>query len=378
MRGRSGNGSDLFHTFHLEDLVPAEHPLRPIRQRADAILRGMSRRFNEAYAKTGRPSVPPERLIKALLLQALFSIRSERQLCEQIQYNMLFRWFLDMTPSEPVWTPEAFSMNRDRFDVYELPRLFFDRVVKEAVLENLVSEEHFSVDGTLIQSWASQKSLRPIGTKDRKVSDSSEDDDPGNPTVNFHNEKRSNATHRSLTDPEARLARKGRGKPALLAHSAHVLMENRNGLCVDIRVDAADGHAERRNAIRMIGHARRRQSLGVGTLGADAGYDDGAFLNRLERSNVTPHVAIRRGGMVASDAGGQARRRGRGRMRTAAYAISRRLRKRSEEIIGWCKTIGGLARSRFVGRWKIQMQSEITGAAYNLLRMSRLPAARSP
>lgn len=308
MRGRATEGSDLFHTFHLEDLVPQGHPLRPIKQRAVAILRGMSREFNEAYGKTGRPSVPPERLIKAMLLQALFSIRSDRQLCEQIQYNMLFRWFLDMTPSEAVWTPESFSMNRERFDVNERPRMFSDRVVKEAILEGLVSEEHFSVDGTLIQSWASQKSLRPIGTKDEKVSDSSDDDDPGNPTVNFHGQKRTNATHKSIVDGEAMLARKGPGKPAVLSHSGHVLMENRNGLCIDIRVDAADGKAERRNALKMIRHARKRQSLTIKTAGTDAGYDDGAFLNELESEGVTPHVAIRRGPIVAKDAGGEARR----------------------------------------------------------------------
>ena len=377
MRGRTIDGSDLFHTFNLEDMVPAVHPLRLIKQRADAILRSMSRQFNESYGHTGRPSVPPERLIKAMVLQALYSIRSERQLCEQIQYNMLFRWFCDMTPSEAVWTPEAFSVNRERFDVYGLPRAFFDRVVREAALEGLVSDEHFSVDGTLIQSWASQKSLRPIGTKDQRVSDSSDDDDPGNPTVNFQNEKRSNATHRSLTDPEARLARKGKGKPAILSHSGHVLMEHRSGLCVDIRVDVADGQAERRQAMQMIRHARRRQNLEVTTLGADAGYDDGNFLGALEESDITPHVAIREGNMVAEDAAGQARRRARRRMETIAYAISQRLRKRAEEIIGWCKTIGGLMRARFVGRWKIQMQCEITGAAYNLLRMSRLLATTS-
>lgn len=184
---------------------------------------------------------------------------------------MLFRWFCDMTPSKAAWTPEAFSVNRERFDVYRLPRVIFDRVVREATLEGLVSDEHFSVDGRLIQSWAWQKSLRPIGTKDPKVSDSSDDDDPGNPTVSFHHEKRSNATHRSLTDPEARLARKGQGKPAILSHSGHVLMEHRSGLCVDIRLDAADGRAERRQAMKMIRHARRRQNLEVTTLGADAG-----------------------------------------------------------------------------------------------------------
>lgn len=372
MRGRAIDGSELFHTFNLEDMVPAVHPVRLIKQRADAILRSMSRQFNASYGQTGRPSVPPERLIKAMLLQALYSIRSERQLCEQIQYNMLFRWFCDMTPSEAVWTPEAFSVNRERFDVYGLPRAFFDRVVSEATLEGLVSEEHFSVDGTLIQSWASQKSLRPIGTKDQKISDASDDDDPGNPTVNFHHEKRSNSTHRSLTDPEALLARKGKGKPAILAHSGHVLMENRSGLCVDIRVDAADGRAERRQAMKMIRHARRRQERTVTTLGTDAGYDDGDFLDALEGSDITPHVAIRDGQIVAEDAAGQARRRARRRMRTMAYAISQRLRKRAEEIFGWCKTIGGLVRARFVGRWKIQLQCEFAASAYNLLRMSRL------
>ncbi len=254
MRGHPGDGSDLFHTFHLEDIVPAAHPLRMIKQRSDAILRSMSRRFNEAYGKTGRLSVPPERLIKAMLLQALFSIRSDRQLCEQIQYNMLFRWFLDKTSSEAVCTPESFSMNRERFDVYELPRQIFDREVNETILEGLVSDEHFSVDGTLIQSWASQRSSRPIGTTDEKVSESSDDDDPCDPTVDSRRENRSNATHRSLIDIEAILARKGKGKPARLSHSGHVLMENRNGLCVDVRVDVAGGSLVALRVILYVHH----------------------------------------------------------------------------------------------------------------------------
>ena len=252
MRGRVDYQDEIFHTFNLEEMIPTNHPLRAIKARVDGILTGMSRRFGRAYARTGRRSIPPERLIKALLLQALYSIRSEIQLCEQIGYNLLYRWFLDMTPSEAVWTPEVFSMNRQRFDQHGFVRDFFDRVVTEAILEGLVSEDHFSVDGTLIQSFASMKSLRPLDSKDTKVSDGADDDDPGNPTVNFRGQKRTNQTHRSLIDPEARLARKGRGKPALLGHSAHVLMENRHGLCLDVAVDQADGYAERRCAAMML------------------------------------------------------------------------------------------------------------------------------
>ncbi len=372
MRGRSHAQSDVFHTFHLEELVPADHPLRAVKARADKVLGSMSARFNRAYAAGGRRSVPPERLIKALLLQALYSVRSEIQLCEQISYNMLYRWFLDMTPSEDVWTPEVFSMNRRRFDEHGLVRDFFDRVVREAMLEDLVSEDHFSVDGTLIQSFASMKSLRPMESDDRKVSDGSDDDDPGNPTVNFRGQRRSNKTHRSMVDPEARLMRKGDGKPALLCHSGHVLMENRNGLCLDIAVDQADGTAERIQSAAMLDHVYRRHGLWPRTLGADAGYRDGKYLDALEQFGTVPHVPVGDGPIVGNGAGAQARRRAERRRRTIGYAISQRIRKRVEEIIGWCKTVGGLARSRFVGRWKLKQQSEITAAAYNLLRMARL------
>lgn len=372
MRGRLDRQGEVFHTFNLEDLVPANHPLRRIKGRADQVLSGMSRRFTRAYGKTGRKSIPPERLIKALLLQALYSIRSEIQLCEQISYNMLYRWFLDMTPSEPVWTPEVFSMNRQRFDEHGFVRDFFDRIVHEAILEGLVSEDHFSVDGTLIQSFASMKSVRPIGTNNEKVSDGADDDDPGNPTVNFHNERRSNKTHRSIVDPEARLARKGKGKPALLSHSAHVLMENRNGLCLDIAVDEANGYAERIQSGAMLDHVHRRHGLWPRTLGADAGYKDGAYLDALEQFGIDPHVPVGDGPIRGDHASSRARRRARYRGSTVAYAISQRIRKRIEEIFGWCKAVGGLARSRFVGRWKLKQQGEVTAAAYNLLRMARL------
>ena len=372
MRGRGHAQGNIFHTFHLEDLVPADHPLRAVKTRADKVLTDMSARFNRAYAAGGRRSIPPERLIKALLLQALYSVRSEIQLCEQISYNMLYRWFLDMTPSETTWTPEVFSMNRRRFDEHGFVRDFFDRIVHEAILEELVSEDHFTVDGTLIQSFASMKSVRPIGTNDEKVSDGADDDDLGNPTVNFHHEKRSNKTHRSIVDPEARLARKGKGKPALLSHSAHVLMENRSGLCLDIAVDEANGYAERIQSAAMLDHVHRRHRLWPRTLGADAGYKDGAYLHALEQFGIDPHVPVGDGPIRGDDAASQARRRARYRGSTTAYGISQRIRKRVEEIFGWCKAVGGLARCRFVGRWKLKQQGEVTAAAYNLLRMARL------
>jgi transposase len=372
MRGQVDPHGELFHTFNLEELVPTAHPLRAIKARADRILKEMSPRFSRAYGKTGRPSVPPERLIKALLLQALYSIRSEIQLCEQIGYNMLFRWFLDLSPSDGVWTPEVFSMNRKRFDEHRFVRDFFDRVVADAILEGLASEDHFSVDGTLIQSFASTKSLRPIKSRDQKVSDGSDDDDPGNPTVNFRGEKRGNRTHRSIVDPEARLARKGKGKPALLSHSAHVLMENRHGLCLDVAVDEANGYCERVQARTMLTRTHRCHGLWPRTLGGDGGYKDGTFLADLERDGIIPHIPVPDGPIRGDDERAAARRRARRRKKTKSHTISQRIRKRVEELIGWCKTVGGLARARFIGRWKLKQQGEVTAAAYNLLRMARL------
>lgn len=372
MRGRVDSQGDVYHTFNVYELIPASHPLRTIKQRVDAVLATMSRDFNAAYGKTGRPGVPPERLLKALLLQGLYSIRSEIQLCEQIGYNLLFRWFLDLQPSDRVWTPEVFSMNRARFEQHGLVRTFFDRVNLHAILEGLAGREEFTVDGSLIQSYASLKSVRPVDSADQKVSDGSDDDDPGNPTVNFRGEQRRNATHRSIVDPEARLARKGPGQPALLSHSAHFLMENRNGLCLDIAIDAADGHAERRQALAMLDRVRRKQPLDPESLGADGAFSAGPFLREVEQRGVTPYVPIPTGPIRGEGPPSDARRRARQRMRSAAYRTAQRVRKRVEEIIGWCKRIGGLARTRFVGRWKIAQQAYITGAAYNLLRLARL------
>jgi transposase len=259
----------MFHAFHIEDFVPASHPLRAIKERADRVLKAMSPDFNGAYTKHGAPSIPPERLIKALLLRALYSIRSETQLVEQIGYNFLYRWFLDLQPTDGVWVQETFTMNRRRFEEHGLVRKFFDRVVADAILEELVSEDHFSVDGTLIESYASMKSLRPIDQQDQKVRDGSDDDDPGNPTVNFRGEKRSNKTHCSVTDAESRLARKGKGQPAKLCHGGHVLMENRNGLCMDIAVDDPNGKYERLQAALMLERTYKRHQLWPKTLGAD-------------------------------------------------------------------------------------------------------------
>ena len=370
MRGGSNEQSSFCLMINLEEKVPQDHPLRAIKRRCHVIFREMSADFRAAYSRYGRPGIPPERLLKALLLQALYSIRSEIQLMQAIDYNLLYRWFLDLGDA-PVWTPEVFSMNRQRFDEHNLVRKFFDRVVAEALIEQLASPDHFTVDGTLIRSWASLKSLRPREGEARH-----DDEDRGNPLVNFHGERRTNATHVSATDPEAMLAKKGKGKEAHLCHSGHVLMENRNGLCLDIAVDAADGRAERRNARQMLARVCRRHRLSPKTLGADAGYNDGPFLDAVENvDGVVPHVPINSKTIVARDAAGDARSRAQARMRSTSYAISQRIRKRVEEIIGWLKTVGGMARARLVGRWKIAQTALATGAAYNLLRIVRLERA---
>ncbi len=370
MRGQVDRQESLFVVISLEQRVPAIHPLRAIKRRCDELLARMNRQFNRAYSSMGRPSIPPEQLLKALLLQALYSVRSERALMEQIEFNQLYRWFVDLPLEQTAWTPEVFSMNRDRFAAHGLVQAFFDALVRQAVLEGYVSDEHFSVDGTLIRSWASLKSLQPQDAP----TPSEPPDDPGNPTVNFHGQRRTNATHVSRTDPEARLARKGAGKEAQLCHSAHVLMENRHGLCVAASVDAADGQAERRQARALLARVKRRHHLHPRTPGMDTGYDDGKFLAGLERAGVVPHVPLRRGRIVARDRSGQARRRARRRMKQVRYAISQRVRKRIEEVFGWCKTVGRVARTRLVGRWKITQEVLLTLSAYNLVRLVRLEA----
>jgi transposase len=383
MRGHVDGQQMMFVVLNLEERVPAEHALRRIKQWADRVLATMRRDFDAAYAPVGRRSVPPEQLLKALLLQALYSIPSEIKLMESIEYNLLFRWFLDLPVERSAWTPETFSMNRQRFIDHDLVRNFFDQVVNDALQCGLISQDHFTVDGTLIRSLASHKSLQPIDGRSKaaraKKRDGDGDDDQqgGRDTLrDWRGQERSNATHRSTTDPEALLARKGMGKEAQLCHSGHVMMDNRSGLCVDVSIGYATGTAEREHALEMLGHVRRRHKLRPKTVGFDAGYDDGAFLDELERKQkITPHVPIRAGSIKATDRSGQARRRARGRMHSRGYAISQRIRKRVEQIIGWCKTVGHLARTRFLGHERMQLEALMTGAAYNLLRMTRLRPA---
>jgi len=372
MRGHIDGQNPLFVMLNLEERVPADHPLRKIKATCRGIFASMKRDFDAAYSTTGRPGIPPEQLLLAMLLQALYSMRSEIQLMQAIQFNMLYRWFLELPLDQEAWTPEVFSMNRDRFQDHELTRKFFDAVVALALEKGLVSADHFTCDGTLIRSWASMKSLQPRDPAQRnRPQDPPED--KGNPTVDFHGEKFSNATHVSQTDPEALLAKKGRGKEAHLCHSGHVLMENRHGLVLDVAVDAADGKAERRSALAMLGHVKKIHGLVPKTLGADTGYDDGTFLAQVEkRRGIVPHVPVKRGNLRATDAAGKARKKARVRMKQLGYAISQKVRKRVEEIIGWGKTVGGLARTKLVGRWKIAQQALSVGAAYNLLRLVKL------
>ena len=380
MRGQVSPQQPLWYAIDIESLIEPDHPLRAVKRRADEVLSAMDGEFRRAYSKLGRPSIPPEMLLKALLLQALYSVRSERRLVEEIRVNLLYRWFLDLSLDAPVWDATSFTTNRERFEKHGLIRSFFDRVVEGAYLEKVASGDHFTVDGTLIESYGSMKSFRRKDGTDQKVSDGSDDSDPGNPTVNFRGEKRTNATHQSITDPQARLYRKAAGQASRLCHSAHALMENRKGLLIDISVAAADGHAEREEALRMVRRTRERQQVRVRTLGADAGYDAGPFLHTLEHEEqVVPHVPTRRGEIVGTDEAAEARRRARERQQSETYRVSQRIRKRVEEIFGWAKTIGGLRRARHVGRWKIGQQALVVGAAYNLLRLARLaPSCGAP
>jgi len=343
-----------------EDRVPANHPLRAIKRIAETALDEMSPLFDEMYSSMGRPSIPPEQLLKAQLLIAFYTIRSERLFCEQLDYNMLFRWFLNMSMVESSFDHSTFSFNRARLIEHDVARQFFGRVVAQARSSGLLSDEHFTVDGTLIDAWASMKSFKKKDTKGGEPPD-----DPGNPTVNFRGEKRRNDTHASTTDPEARLARKGDGQPSRLSYSQHALMDNRNGLLVDVRIAEANGFAERDVALGMLATetARWRRR----TVGGDKGYDRRNFVERCREIGVTPHVAqnVNVSGGSAIDA----------RTTTwSGYAISQRIRKRVEEIFGWMKTVGNFRKSRYRGLVRTELASYFVGAAYNLLRMARLTA----
>ena len=363
MRGAADKQKALFHSFDLDSKVPANHPLRAIKKLADAELKRMAPAFAQAYSRFGRPSTPPEQLLKASLLQALYSIPSERQLCEQIGYNLLYCWFLDLSPDSAVWDHSTFSKNRERFAEHGFMRRFFEGSVARAISSHAAECEDFSVDGTLIQSWASMKSV--------KRKDHNEPYD-GNGWADFKGDKRSNATHESKTDPEAKLYKKGKGKETLLCHSLHVLTENRHGLVMDIEMDEADGKAERRAAKHLLKRVRTRHWLKPKRLAADKGYDDGAFLKEVEAQGITPHVAIRAGAIVADTPEADARRRARRRMGSRRYRKCQKARRLSEQVFGWFKEVAGLRRTRFRGRWKMPLRAYAAAAAYNFSRLARL------
>ena len=339
-----------------EQRVRETHPLRKIRAMADEALKNMSERFDGMYAKTGRPSIPPEKLLRAQLIQMLYSVRSERLLMEEIDYSMLFRWFVGMNLDEPVWDVTVFTKNRNRLLEGDVAREFLAEVVRQAESNGLTSDEHFTVDGTLIEAWASLKSFQ------RKGEQKDPPDDPSNPSVDFHGEKRSNQTHESTTDPDALLARKGNGKEAKLSYNSNVLTENRNGLVVNTETLQANGTAERDAALLML-----EQILGTDrvTVGADKGYDTKDFVAECRHLNITPHVAQngKRSGGSAIDG------------RTTChegYAVSQRKRKRIEECFGWMKTIALVRKVRHRGIEKVGWLFTFAAAAYNLVRMRNL------
>ena len=353
MRGDDRKPDALFSYIRPEQRVPADHPLRPIRDMVDTVLRELSPEFGRLYAKIGRPSIPPEKLLRALLLQVLYSVRSERQLMEQLDYNLLFRWFVGLSLDDAIWEVTVFTKNRERLLRGDIARAFFERVGAQAQARQLLSAEHFTVDGTLLEAWAGLKSFR------RKDTPAPPPDDPGNPTVDFHGERRTNATHASTTDPEARLTRKSKGHEAQLAYQGHVLMENRHGLAVDTCVTQAVGVAEREAALAMAAN------LPAGaTLGADKGYDTAGFVASLRDEQVTPHVAqniTRRRSAIDNRT-----------TRHPGYAVSQQRRKRVEEIFGWAKTIGLCRQMRHRGLRRVGSMFTFALAVYNLVRIRNL------
>jgi transposase len=357
MRGQDTQQSAMFSYLSAEERVPAKHPLRPIRKMGDEALQTLSPIFDQIYADFGRPSIAPEKLLRALLLQILYTIRSEEMLMEQLQYNLLFRWFVGLNMDETVWVPTVFSKNRERLMNGEVAEKFFAAVLDQAATAGLTSDEHFSVDGTLIEAWASQKSFQ---RKDQTPS--APPDDPGNPTVNFHGEERRNDTHESKTDPEARLARKSSGHESKLAYCGNLLIENRNGLVVDTELVQCSGTAERDAALQM---AERLDGVGRVTLAADKRYDTQNLVTEMRAMNVTPHVTqnLKRRGGSAIDAR---------TTRHAGYQVSQRKRKRIEEVFGWMKTVGMLRKTRHRGVFKVGWVFTFTAAAYNLVRMRNL------
>jgi transposase len=357
MRGDDRQPDAVFSYVSMESRIPQDHPLRTMRTLVDACLREMSPRFAQLYARTGRPSIAPEKLLRAQLLQVLYTIRSERLLMEQLDYNLLFRWFVGLTMDDSVWDATVFTKNRERLLAGDVARGFLEQVLAEARAQHLLSNEHFSVDGTLIEAWASLKSFQR-----KDAAGGPPPDDPGNPTINFHGERRSNTTHASTTDPDARLARKG-GQAAKLYHQGHVLMENRYGLVVDGAVTPPAGTTERETAVELISRLPVNGRL---TVGADKSYDTREFVDVLREMAVTPHVTqhtIHRASAIDERT-----------TRHLGYALSQRARMRIEEIFGWLKTIALLRKTRHRGTARVEWMFLFGLAAYNLVRMRNLAA----
>jgi transposase len=359
MRGDDPQQAAMFSYISPEERVPQDHPLRTIRTLVDAVLKELSPQFDRLYSPTGRPSIAPEKLLRALLLQVLYTIRSERLLMEQLDYNLLFRWFVGVNMDDPIWDPSTFSKNRERLLEGDVAQAFFAQVLAQAQERALLSDEHFTVDGTLIEAWAGQKSCK------RKSADTPPlpPDDPGNPSIDFRGERRTNATHASTTDPEARLYKKATGQEAKLAYLGHVLMENRHGLVVDTRVTQATGTAEREAALAMAEAIPGQQRV---TLGADKNDDTRDFVRELRELRVTPHVAQNTSGRSSAIDGRTTRHPG--------YTVSQRKRKCVEEIFGWLKTVGLLRKTRYRGGARVGWMFTFAAAVYNLVRMRTLAA----
>ena len=369
MRGEDRRSGSLFSYVDIEKRVRPDHPLRTIKTLVDEALAGLHLEFAALYSRIGRPSIPPEQLLRAMLLQAFYSLRSEHQLMERMEFDLLFRWFVGLGIDDPVWDATAFTKNRDRLLEGEVAHAFLAAVLAIPRVKRLLSSEHFSVDGTLIEAWASMKSFR---SKDDQADDGPPPDLPPsgsagggrNAEVDFHGETRSNATHASTTDADARLYRKGRGREAKLCYLGHALMENRNGLIVDACVTQADGSAERNAALVMVERVADRP--GRITLGADKAYDTSDFVNEARAMTITPHVAQNLSGRRSAIDGRVTRH--------AGYAVSQRIRKRIEEAFGWGKEVGQMRRTRVRGLPRVGLSFVFTAVAYNLVRLPKLIA----
>lgn len=370
MRGKPQAQPDFLTVINLNQCVPPHHPLRAIKRHTDAVLKRLSPLFDDLYEELGRPSIPPEQLLKARVLTALYTVRSERLFCEQLGYNLLWLWFLDREFSEGSFDHSVFAKNYERVLSADVAKLFFVEVYDLSRQEGWTSDAHFTADGTLIESWASLKSfVRKDGADAAKVQ-SAKDEDPGNPSVNFRGEQRRNDTHQSTTDPESVLYRKASGKEARLCFGGHLLMENRHGLCADFTLHHPFAEPEPAVALRQLDeHTQLHEGTAPATIGADKAYHQKLFVRGCRKRAISPHVACKNGVRVSGLDGRTTTRPG--------YETSQRIRKRVEEIFGWMKTVGGLRRSRYRGRERTQAWGHFVAGTYNLLRLARLEAARA-